>query len=57
MAKLTEKQASELQHLKHEINQAKSRLIDIVRKMESIKPSEAAKLGKIIGRLEHFQNT
>lgn len=56
MARLTKQQAEELKHLKHELSQPKSRLIDIARRIEAISPRQGEMLGKIIARLEDFQN-
>jgi hypothetical protein len=53
---MTKEQREELRHLKSEVNSPKSRLIDILSKLEQISPSQAKQLGQIIGRLEHWQN-
>ena len=54
--KRTEK-AAEILRLKKECNSAKDALIYIERRIRELSNSEADKLGKIIGRLEHWQNT
>lgn len=56
MARLTKQQAEALKHLKNEINSPKHKLIDYMRQIEEISPSQAAALGKIIGKLETWQN-
>lgn len=53
---MTKQQADELKHLKNEINQHKSRLMEIERKVSSISPKQGSQLGSIIGRLEAWQN-
>ena len=49
--------AQMLEHLKREISQHKSRLMDIERKVREIAPMKADQLGRVIGKLEHWQNT
>jgi hypothetical protein len=53
---MTKTQREELKHLKSEAGSAKSRLIDLVRKVEAISPSQAEQLSKISARLEDWQN-
>lgn len=48
--------AAALLHLKKECSQPKTRLLDILRMLRSIDPAQADKLGRIIGRLEDWQN-
>lgn len=47
----------EIEFLKHEANQIKSRLIDIERRLEPLSVKEADRLSRIIGRLEAWQNS
>ncbi len=54
---MTKEQRETLEHLKAEINRPKERLIDLLRQIEEISPSQGKKLGGIIGRLEAFQNS
>lgn len=56
MARLTKQQSEDLKHLKSELSQPKSRLIDIARHIEQISPRQGEMIGKIIARLEDFQN-
>lgn len=48
--------ADKIQFLKRECSQQKSRLMDIERKLRELDLKEADKLGRIIGRLEDWQN-
>lgn len=43
--------------IKHELNSQKDSLIDSMHALEEIDKKEAEKLGKIIGRLEQWQNS
>ena len=45
-----------IQHIKQECNHPKSELIRLLSKLEEVSPAQAAKLDKIIGRLEAWQN-
>ena len=54
---MTNEQRQQLQHLKHEINQPKGILIDLLRRIEAISPAQGEKFARIIGRLEAFQNS
>lgn len=53
---MTQDDRDELTFLKREVNPIKSDLMDILRKVEAISPSQAAKLERIIGNLEAWQN-
>jgi hypothetical protein len=53
---MTKQQSDELKSLKSEINQQKSRLLEIARKVSSISPRQGDQLGVIIGSLEHWQH-
>lgn len=53
---MTKLQAEELKRLKGEINQHKSRLLEIARKVSAISPRQGEQLGSILGRLEDWQN-
>jgi hypothetical protein len=53
---VTKDQREELKHLKSEVSQAKHRLLEILRRVESISPAQGNQLSRIIGRLEDWQN-
>jgi hypothetical protein len=53
---MTNQQREELKHLKREASSPKSRLIDLIRRIEAISPREGEKLSKIVARLEDWQN-
>jgi predicted nucleic acid-binding Zn-ribbon protein len=53
---MTNEQRERLMDLKREINSPKDRLMSLMRRIEEVSPSQAAKLGKIIASLETFQN-
>lgn len=53
---MTKSQREELKRLKSEISQPKSRLLDLLRRVEQISPSQGDQLARIIGRLEDWQN-
>lgn len=46
----------QLRPILSDVNQEKSRLIDIMKKIEGIDRKRAEQLGSIIGRLEQWQN-
>lgn len=48
---------SDIENIRMEINPIKHRLIEIVRKIESISPKKAEKLDEIIFELEKYQRT
>jgi len=54
---IAKEKAERLEHLKSEVNQHKSRLIDIERKVRELSAKKAESLGRIIGKLENWQNT
>lgn len=54
MNKMERKQ--EILFLKHECQHPKRELIEILHRLESISKVESNKLGRIIGKLEDFQN-
>jgi hypothetical protein len=53
---MTKDQREELAHLKREISQPKHQILDILRRVESISPSQGEQLGRILARLEDWQN-
>ncbi len=46
-----------IKQIKHDVNNPKSELIRLQSRLEEISKSQAEKLGKIIGRLENWQNS
>lgn len=52
---MTKKQREELRHLISEVNDPKSRIMELMDRIEAISPARARKLGRIIGKLEHWQ--
>jgi hypothetical protein len=54
---MTNKQREELRHLINEVNSPKSRIMELMDRIEAISPSRARELGRIIGRLEHWQRS
>ena len=53
---MTKQQREELIHLRREASQAKSRLIALASRIDAISPRQGEQLGKIIARLEDWQN-
>lgn len=51
------KKAERLEHLKNEINQHKSRLMDIERQVRELSVKKADQLVRVICKLEHWQNS
>jgi hypothetical protein len=54
--KMTKQQKEMIKQLKAEINSPKHRLLEILRRIEEISPSESDKMGRIIWKLEVWQN-
>jgi hypothetical protein len=48
---MTKKQREELKHLIDEINAPKSRIMELMDRIEAISPARARRLGRIIGKL------
>jgi hypothetical protein len=53
---MTKQQKEMIKQLKAEINSPKHRLLEIMRRIEEINPSESDKMGRIIWKLEVWQN-
>ena len=53
---MTTQEAEKLAFLKKEVNSPKSALIQLMRKVGEVSPTQAAQLDAIIGRLEAWQN-
>ena len=53
---MTKVQREELKHLKSEVNSPKHDLMRIMRRIDEISPRQGDEMGKIIGRLEWWQN-
>ncbi|MES2688080.1 MAG: hypothetical protein V4706_14755 [Pseudomonadota bacterium] len=53
---MTAADRKKLADLKREINQHKSRLLDIARRVEGVSPRQGEQLLRILARLEDWQN-
>jgi hypothetical protein len=53
---MTKQERERLARLRSEANQPKSALLDILRNVEALSPTQGRQLASIIGRLEAWQN-